>query len=166
MSTRITPAYTYDQAEYVMMTHAEMAEKHRIVLLCDNFRGTRYSGRVSTLYCVQWVVHWLLKLPRDRSYGQERQQGRIRGTIVHSCLCVSSAISNLFLCVLADATGLAHGYELAFGSAERMSSHQRSEGWNGRCSAALGVAPQQGWLWRNCRPGESGTVPSLPVRRG
>lgn len=163
MKIRITPAHTHNQAEYVMTTHAEMIEKHPITSRCDNFRSTRYSSSGSTLYCVQQVVHWLLMLPR-RSYGQERQQGRMRHTIVYFSVCAASTISNLFF-VYATATNLVHRHELAFGSAGHMSPRQRSEEWNGRCSAALGVTPR-GWHWRTCHPGENGTIPSLPVRRG
>lgn len=164
MSRHAPPAYTHNQAEYVMMTRAEIAERYRIAMPCDNFRGTRYSGRGSTLYCVQRVVHWLLTLPRDRSYGQGRQQGRMWNTILYYSVSAASTILKLFS-VHANAIDLAYRHELAFGSAGRMSSHQRSDGWNGHCSAALGVTPR-GWHWRTCHPGESGTVPSLPVRRG
>jgi len=126
-----------------MMTHAEVTGQHRIAICCDDFRGTRYSGRGSTLYCVQRVVHWLLKLPRDRNYGQGRQQGRICDTTHYFCVRALSTLSNL-LSVYGNATDLARGYELAYGSARRMSPRQRNEGWNGRCSAALGVAPWWG----------------------
>ncbi len=142
MKIRITPAHTHNQAEYVMTTHAEMSEKYPLTSRCDNFRDTRYSSSGSTLYCVQRVVHWLLKLPR-RSYGQERQQGRLRHTILYFSVFAASTMSVLFI-VYATATDLAHRHELAFGSAGRMSPHQRSEEWNGRCSAALGVTPRGG----------------------
>ncbi len=163
MKIRITPTHTHNQAEYVMTTRAAVIEKHSLTSRCDKFRSTRYSSSGSTLYCVQQVVHWLLMLPR-RSYRQERQQGRMRHTILYFSVCAASTISNLFF-VHAIATDLVHRHELAFGSAGRMSPRQRSEEWNGRCSAALGVTPR-GWHWRTCHPGESGAIPPRPVRRG
>ncbi len=143
MKIRITPAHTHNQAEHVMTTHAEMSEKYPLTSRCDNFRDTRYFSSGSTLYCVQRVVHWLLMLPRDRSFGQERQQGRLRHIILNFSVLTASTISDSFI-VHATATDLAHRHELAFGSTGRMSPRQRSEEWNGRCSTALGVTPRGG----------------------
>lgn len=100
------------QADSVMMTRV-IGARAGIRAVCHEFRVARYFDTGFSLYCVQWIVHWLLELLYGRNHEQGRQQEGEAGVRAYVCdATVSKRLSSLS--INAGAANLTHADELVW----------------------------------------------------